>query len=125
MNLNISAPYVWSLYIVFAGLVLTLNLAGVQIIIGQLEWDWMLTCLILISLYAVLTARQLYTHGRIWPQKALFFSFPFSFVHLLFDAPMWLNAAVCIVNLFVWWAAYRLSGRLAAVSPYGGPSGYL
>lgn len=125
MKFKIPVPYVWSLYIVFTDLALTLNLAGAQTIIGELAWDRMLSCLLLISFYAVLTARQLYTHGRIWPQKALFFSLPLSFIHLLFDGPFSINLGLFLVNMLFWWVAYCLSGRLAAVSPYGGPSGYL
>lgn len=125
MKFEISTPYVWSFYMVTTGLSLTLNFAGTQEMTGLLEWNWVMTGLLLISVYSLLTARQLYTHGRLWPKKALLFTFPLSFVHLLFDAPLWLNATICMVNLFFWWAAYRLSGRLAKLSPYGGPSGYL
>lgn len=125
MKFQLPVPYIWSFYIVTVGLSLTLNLAGAQEVIGQLEWHWMMTGLLFISTYALLTARQLYTHGRLWPKKALLFTFPLSFVHLIFNGPISINLGLCAVNLFFWWVAYRLSGRLAEVSPYGGPSGYL
>lgn len=125
MKLEISTPYVWSLYMVGTGITLILNFLALESMFSPLDWHWMMTTSILISLYALLTARQLYTHGRTWPQKALLVFFPLSFVHLLFNGPISINLALCAVNLFFWWVAYRLSGRLAKLSPYGGPSGYL
>ena len=125
MKLTLSMPYVWSIYIVGTGLTLILNFLAFEALVYQLDWDWMMAISLAISTYALLTARQLYTHARLWPKKALLLTFPFSFAHLFFDAPFFLNLVICLVNLFFWWGAYYLSGRLVRLSPYGRQSGYL
>jgi len=125
MNLRLTVPYVWSIYIISTALSLSLQFAGIEHLLMNLEWWGVQIGLCLASLYSYLSARQLYTHGRTWPQKAFLIFFPLSFVHLLFNGPISIDVGLCAVNLLFWWVAYRLSGRLAKLSPYGGPSGYL
>ena len=125
MKLEISTPYIWSFYIVCTVIALTFNLAAIKAFLGQLPFLLFMGGMIFCSLYAVLTARQLYTYGRIWPQKIIWFLFPVSFLHFYHSAPLSWIFGIFGVNLFFWWVAYRLSGRLAKLSPYGGPSGYL
>lgn len=125
MRIKLPVPYVWSIYIVSTGLALLLNFAVLEDLLMDLEWWGVQIAIGLLSLYSYLTARQLYTHGRMWPKKALLFVFPLSFLHLFLDVPTPYAVGLCVFNLLFWWVAYRLSGRLAAASPYGGPSGYL
>jgi hypothetical protein len=125
MKFQLPVPYIWSLYIVSTVLTLSSQFAVVDHLFVNFEWWGVQIGLGFVSLYAVLTARQLYTHGRTWPKRALLLVFPLSFLHLLPDVPIPYGVGLFVATLFFWWAAYRLSGRLAAVSPYGGPSGYL
>lgn len=125
MKFILPPPYIWSLYIVSTVLTLSSHFAVVDHLFVNLEWWGVQIGLGLASLYSVLTARQLYTHGRMWPKKALLLVFPLAFLHLLPDVPIPYGVGLCVVTLLFWCVAYYLSGRLAAVSPYGGPSGYL
>lgn len=125
MKIAVSMPYVWSFYIVCNVMALSCSIAAIQAFAGPLPYSLFMGGMIFCSLYAVLSARQLYTHGRIWPQRIIWFLFPVSFLHFYHSAPLLWILGIFGTNLFLWWVAYRLSGRLAAASPYGGPSGYL
>lgn len=125
MKFQLPVPYVWSFYIVSTMLAVTLNFIAIKALIGHLPYEWFMGGMLMCGLYCVLSARQCYTYGRTWPQKAVLLLFPISFFHFWLNGPITWILGVVVVNLFLWWVAYCLSGRLAAVSPYGGPSGYL
>lgn len=94
-----------------------LNLAAVESLYGNLSAEWMLACMLFISVYAFLAARQAYVYARKLPKNLIALSFPLSFLHLLFDAPIALNIGVTVFNLLLWAVAYRLTGKLIRLSP--------
>jgi hypothetical protein len=117
--------YRLSIYFVSNVIVLTSCFAITGYFLFELEWWETQVGLLLISLYSFITVRQLYTHGRIWPRKVLLLIFPFPFLFFFTNTPHLYAVGLFIVQLFFWCVSYWLSGRLAKLSPYGGPSGYL
>ena len=117
--------YQLSLYFISSVITLTFFLAVVDNLWLSLEWWGMQIGIFALSLYSFLTLRQLYTHGRTWPRRALLFAFPLSFSHVLLDVPIPYAVGLCAFNLLFWYVAFRLSNRLVKLSPYGGPSGDL
>lgn len=94
-----------------------LNLAAVDSLYGNLSAEWMLACMLFISVYAFLAARQAYVYARKWPKNLIALSFPLSFFHLLFDASIALNIGITLFNLLLWAVAYRLTVKLIRLSP--------
>ncbi len=126
MKVRLSTPYIWALYIVSTSLFLGLQLAGFNFLYLYFEWWGMQIGMLIVSVYAVMTARQLYTHGRLWPRKVLPYLCPLSFVHFaVVDGPFWISSVIFAFNFLFWWVSYRLAGPLAKASPYRGFNGYL
>jgi hypothetical protein len=125
MKVRLPTRYIWGFYIVSTTVFLGLQLAGLDFLFLHFEWWEMQIGALIVSVYAVLTARQLYTHRRLWPQKVLPYLCPLSFVHFAADGPFWINAVIFAFNFLFWWVSYRLAGPLAKASPYSGFNGYL
>lgn len=116
MKLELSSPFSWSICIVATGMAGALNLAAVESLYVHLSVEWMLACMLFISVYATVAARQAYVHARKWPKILIVILFPLSFLHLIFDAPIGLNIGITIFNLLLWGVAYRLTGKLIRLS---------
>lgn len=125
MKTGATTPFWLSVYFISTAMTLSSQFAVIEHLFMDLPWWGIQIGIFVSSLYSLLTLRQLYTHGRTWPKRALLLVFPLSFLHLLPDVPIPYAIGLCAFTLLLWWVAYRLSGRLAAASPYGGPSGYL
>lgn len=117
MKLQLSTPFSWAICIVATGMAGVLNLAAVESLYGNLSVEWMLACMLFISVYATLAARQAYLHARKWPKTVIVLLFPLSFLHLMFDAPIALSIGVTVFNLLLWAVAYRLTDKLIRLSP--------
>jgi hypothetical protein len=115
---NLQPRLAWAFGIVSMGLAISISGVFLLNVVFDAGVYVRHASLLLGVILAIESARQSYRYGCKWPQYLIKFCWPFSFCALMIQSPLWLaKILVVLVLLLLWFFAYRLQQRLAALSP--------